>query len=581
MLAWLAILPLSLATLLLPLAAAGQAQTAKTLRVGIVGDENNLSPFTVTFQSGRAFDLVNLVYDTLFWSPNEPEPKPMLATSYSVSGDGLTWTVTLRDGVTWHDGVPLTSADVRFTYEYFLKHDAGRFSHHLKQIIDSVETPDPRTAVFRLKFPSSTFLQLPLADQVIVPKHIWEKVEAPLQPSRDLVVGSGPYRVVEYRPDQSYRLQANAGYFFGEAAVKELILPIVKDRTALFGSLRTGELDAVAVPLPAELVGQFGAGSDIAVARGTDYLTPTLYFNHRRAPGNAPQFRQAVSFAIDRDEIVRTLLLGLAAPGRPGWVHPKVRWTEPKLVSARDTAKAKALLDGLGLADRDGDGTRERPDGTKLELQLFVNALDPVQVRLGELVRGMLATAGLSLKVVPLDPVTLRARGAGLAPAVLPDWDLIVFDWPAHIQTDPDGLRWLLRSGLPFTSLKLGYVNRELDRLLDEAQRATSGGSRDELLRRAQALVAEDVPLMALYHAEGAYAYRPAAYNGWTYVSGESILNKRSFLEKAPAPAAAEGTAAAAPSALLVGLALLGLAGLMTLALWLARRKGSRKKGRL
>jgi len=138
---WLAVAGLlGVATAAGATAASGQAEDRSEpdrtgrVRIAIAGDENNLSPFGLTFQSGVTIDLINMVYDTLFYSPSEPDPELWLAEDFKVSNDDRTWTIDVRDGVRWHDGKPLTAEDVRFTYQYFFDNDQSLYSHHVNQL---------------------------------------------------------------------------------------------------------------------------------------------------------------------------------------------------------------------------------------------------------------------------------------------------------------------------------------------------------------------------------------------------------------------------------------------------------------
>ncbi|MDQ4130922.1 MAG: ABC transporter substrate-binding protein, partial [Actinomycetota bacterium] len=233
--------------------------------------------------------------EALPWSQVKEEPEPWLADTATPSEDFRTWTVTLRDGVVWHDGRPLTAEDVKFSFDYYLRAPgaSGRYAHHVSDVppFERAEVVDPRTVRLFFRAPAPQFKIMPGGDLPIIPKHVWESVTEPTKATADLPIGSGPFRVVEIVPDQRYRLQANEAYFKGRPTVDELDLPIVKDPAAAFAALRTGEVDFVARNVPPELGEEFASSPDLEVAKGTKFESTQLYFNARKPPLADPWLR--------------------------------------------------------------------------------------------------------------------------------------------------------------------------------------------------------------------------------------------------------------------------------------------------
>jgi len=219
-------------------ATASAQERGRTVRAALSGYENNLTPFTITFASGRPDDLMMLIYDSLFWSQVTEDPEPWLAESATPSEDRRTWTVRLRPGLRWHDGRPLTAQDVKFTFDYFDQAPPGRWTHHVSDVppYTGGEVVDERTVRLRFEAPAPTFEILPGADLPILPKHIWQDIDDPATATEDLPVGSGPYKLTEIVPDQRYRLEANENYFQGKPLVDAIEMPIVKDANAAFRS---------------------------------------------------------------------------------------------------------------------------------------------------------------------------------------------------------------------------------------------------------------------------------------------------------------------------------------------------------
>ena len=189
-----------------------------SLTIGLHAAEKNFNPVVRPMAQPLTHDLTSLVYDTLFWSQASVTPEPFLATEAVSSDDARTWTVSLREGVTWHDGEAFTADDVAFTFQWHT--DLGgvsRYGHHVTDhpTFVSAEVIDDLTVVLNFEDPIPTFMFLPGGDTPILPEHIWSQIDEPLTHATELAVGTGPFKMVEYVPDTSYRLVANEDYFPG------------------------------------------------------------------------------------------------------------------------------------------------------------------------------------------------------------------------------------------------------------------------------------------------------------------------------------------------------------------------------
>lgn len=142
-------------------------------------------------------------------------------------------------------------------------------------------------------------------------------------------VGSGPYKIAEIRAGEFYRLVANDRYFTGPPRVREILLPIIRDATVDFTSLRAGSTDASVRSLPPELVAQFSGTRNLNVARGAGYDSTLLQFNNQHPLLSDVRLRRAIALAIDTTAMVRLLMLGHAVVGSPGYLHPASPWHNP------------------------------------------------------------------------------------------------------------------------------------------------------------------------------------------------------------------------------------------------------------
>ncbi|MDP9441544.1 MAG: ABC transporter substrate-binding protein, partial [Actinomycetota bacterium] len=321
--------------------AAGQAPGAQAalVRLPFPQDDGSLTPYT--FELG--YSLMTLVYDTLLWRDKDGVPQPWLAKAVETSADGRRVTLRLADGVKWHDGTTLTSADVSFTFQFVAAHPHPRFTAEVSSV-ERVETPDPTTAVVVLRQPSPGFLDQPLADLPILPQHVWRNLAPGTLAPEGLPVGSGPYRLVEHRPRELYRFEANNEYFRGRPAVGVLEVPVIDSPGETVDALARRKVDVIPVSLPEDLAKRADALS-VEVEEGTSYLGTVVMFNLRSPPFDRGEVRQAVSAALDLTRITRAV--GNAVPADRGYLHPESPFASQDPLHRHDAAAARAVLGGL------------------------------------------------------------------------------------------------------------------------------------------------------------------------------------------------------------------------------------------
>jgi len=515
-----------------PTAAPSEAPTqVAQVRMGIVGDESTLNPYTyVTGFPG--WNLLMLQYDSLMAIDEQGQPQPWLATAVDVSADGATYTLTLADDVTFNDGTPLTSADVAFTVTYFQANTQSRFTRALRGV-ESVETPSATTVVLKLAGPNPSFPLRTLADVPILPKHVWEAVTNPAEHTFDSVtnVGSGPYKLVEYNSDQFYRFEANADYFRGEPAVKELVVAKFADDAGAVAAIRASEIDMIVRPVAPEQIDILGAEAGITVNKGPQFTTTMLNYDTTKFPFDRVEVRQAVSLAVDRQDLADTVYLGGATPGSSGWIHPNSPFFNSAVVTKTDVDAAKALLDGINATDTDGDGIREL-DGQPLSMEMLTPSNDSLRLRVAELVREMLLQIGIDAKVASVEQATWEAK-------IWPDFDvskgrdyqLGVWGWSAPVQADTGQIAQLVHSDPAVGSINLtGFSDPETDQLAEELGITGDPARRQEIINRLQEIIATELPFVMLLYPDGAYAYRPDVYDGWIFITGRGIMDKISLL---------------------------------------------------
>lgn len=514
------------------------ATASAQLRLGITGDEGTLTPYTyVTGYPG--WNLLLLQYDTLYQLDADGVAQPWLATGATTSADGLTVTLDLRNDVTWHDGQPLTAADVKFTIEYFQQYPQSRFTRALRPVAAATTSGDSQV-VLTLTAPTPLFELSVLADVPILPAHIWQGIENPAEHVFENVanVGSGPYKLVEYTPDQFYRFAANADYFAGAPAVAELVFVQFADDVGGLAALRTGEVDMLVGSVLPEQIELLQATGEINVVQGALFATDMLNYDMTKPPFDQVAVRQAVSLAIDRQAIIDTVLLGAGTPGNSGWIHPASPYFNADVTTVYDPEQARTLLEEAGIVDSDGDGIREI-DGTPLAFELITPNDSALRLRMAELVREMLrAEIGMDVQIAAVEQATWEeAVWPGFDIANGRNYSLAMWGWSAPVQANAVRITTLVHSDPAIGSLNLtGYANPAMDSLADELNTAVEPERFATLINEIQALIAQDLPFIMLAYPDGAYAYRAPAYDGWVFMAGQGIFHKLSFLPAAVRP---------------------------------------------
>lgn len=505
-------------------------EKVQSLKVGITKDENGLNPYTyVTGYPG--LDLVNLLYDTLFNLDEENQPVPWLVKDYKVSEDGLTYELTLHDNVKWHDGKPLTADDVKFTIEYFIKYPKSRFTNPLKTI-KSIEVSGATGITLNLSQADPNFIIQPLADLPILPQHIWSEVSTPDDETNAL--GSGPYILEEHKSGQYYKMKSNNDYFKGAPPINELIFPIIEDTTAMYNALQAGELDAISSSISPELVEQFSSNPALKVVRGPGYSTSLFQINAEKYPMTETAFRQAIDYAIDKENLVNTVLLGYAEVGSPGFIHPSSAYFNSNLKPVYDKEKAQQILEDAGFIDKDGDGFREDQKGNKIDLTNLVYSGNPIRIRTAELISEALNEIGIKNSVKAMDSTTVDSlMWPDFDVSKGRDYDLGVWSWSNTMQLFPDRMNDLFHSDPAIGTVNIGgYKNPEFDQLGEKLKQTYDETERLSLIKDMQAFVAEDAPFITLYYQEIVGAFNPAKYDQYVFQVGKGIINKLSFVSR-------------------------------------------------
>ena len=413
--------------------------------------------------------------------------KPYLAERWESSDGGLTVTLHLVKGATFHDGKAITSEDVKFSIE------TVKANHPFKTMfepVESVETPDKHTAVLKLSKPHPA-LELAMSSQLlsIIPKHIYGDGQDPKKHPRNSenVVGSGAFKFVEFKKGQHIILERNENYFLkGKPCLDRIIIRIIKDNNARIIALEKGEVHMAAFEAGPTDINRLKKNKSLVVSpRGYSAIGPInwLAYNTARAPFDDKRVRQAIAYAVDRNFITKALLRGTAeeatgpiVPGSPFYNGKVARYD-------LDIDKANALLDEAGHK-RGENGMR---------FPLTVDYIPPVQKGLAEYLKPQLKKIGIDVSVRAAPDFPTWARRIGGHDFDI-SWD-IVFNWgDPVIGVHRTYLSNNIRKGVIWSNTQ-GYSNSEVDGLLAKAAVELDQAKRKALYAKFQEIVAEELPV--------------------------------------------------------------------------------------
>lgn len=461
------------------------------LIIGSIQEPDSLNPWLTGLTVG--LEVENLIYDSLTRVNPEGAHVPMLAAEVpstengGISEDLLTYTYTLRDDVTWHDGTPFTSADVVFTYEAISNPEVNALSRTGFDLIDSVEAPDDHTVVFNLNTASVAFLET-WGYRGILPKHIFEGTDLNTSEyNRAPSVGTGAYKFVEWVSGDRVVLERNEEYYQEGGYINRIEYRIIPSSDTLLTAMETGEIDMRFV-LSAEHV-EIAQGLDDFVVHATPAHS---YFHFTINTGDAilgdKLVRQALTYGLNKRAITETVLRDLYQPhgspvAQPSWVYE-----DHTDRFAFNPDEAKALLEEAGWAEGD-DGVRTK-DGAPLELTLLNIAGDSERLQVVQLAQAQWAEIGVQVNIENVDAATF------VAAMTSQDFQFAYGFWGFSV--DPSGYneRWLSTSPGQW----LNYNNPTVDELLLDALQIADREERKAKYAEFQDIVVEDATNIFLYN---------------------------------------------------------------------------------
>lgn len=467
------------------LAAPAAAQTPpNVLVVGQIAEPKSLDPAVDT--AVNDFRILVNVYDGLVrYKPGTLTVEPALATSWTISPDGKTYTFKLRKDVKFHDGTPFNAEAVKFNFDRMLDktnpyYDTGPFPlSFFFSSIDKVEVVDDLTVKFTLKEPYAPFLS-----NLAYPTGLMVSPAAVKKWGKDYgrhPSGTGPFKFKEWKPNIQVTVERNDDYWDGKPPLQAVIFRPITDANTRVAEMLSGGIDLM-VEVPPDNLKQFQSDSHFKVY---EQAGPHLWFlilNMKDGIFADKRVRQAVNYAINKKALVNDVLQGTATVAA-GPIPPAFSWAyDDKLQPyPYDPAKAKELLKEAGA---------EGKTLTFYVTQGGSGMLDPVAM--GTAIQADLEAVGLKVKIETFEWNTFLSK---VNPGLEGKADMAEMAWMTN---DPDTLPYLaLRTGAwpDKGGFNSGYYsNPEVDKLLEEARTSTDQAKRAELYKKMEQIVHDDAP---------------------------------------------------------------------------------------
>jgi len=504
------------------------------INIGANQDPDVLNTFTTT--AGASGNIIEKMYESMFFVLNDGTFVPWLADSWEVSDDATEYTYYLNPDAMWSDGTPLTADDVVFTFEMLMANDL-----EIPTVgeIDTVEALDAHTVKFVTKTSLIPFLyRSGIID--IMPKHIWSEIDDPVTfTNNENPIGSGPFLFDKWVEGEYVTLKKNPNYWKGDVLIDEINVITYRSSDALALALKAGEIDVAGVD-PSQ-VGTYVGTKDVAIDQANVNRLCYVGWNLRRWPFSSYDVRHAIALAVDRQDVVESAYTGYGTIGYDGYIAPilgdyvntDTAWKGLGMTDEERYAEAKAILDAAGIIDRDGDGVREDADGNECEADFLAASHISAFLRTAEVFQTGCEAIGIKINLVPRDIGTIIVDVYGLGEEYDPDFD--VYYMTCGYLLDPDYLFMEYCSDpqtMGWNGYSGGYSNPELNDLLKLARTTGDIEQRIAIVHDIQVIIADDLPALNLRNHVALTAYRLNKYKNWQL--GETLGYKYNLLMLEP-----------------------------------------------
>lgn len=447
------------------------------------------NPFRHT-PGGPGVSKATLLYDTLL-EKDENGDIPWLAKSWEINEDGTVITFYLHENALWHDGEPLTARDVAFTFAYYKEHPpvSNSLLDGKGYIVAEAKEVDEHTVAITLTSYNNTYLSK-IGSVLILPEHIWKNVDDPVTyDGVDAAVGSGPYKMEVYNPEQgAYRFIAFEQYYGLQPAVSAIEWVPVSDDVLAF---ENEEIDLV-MPT-ADLVSRYKEKDEYAVEEVPAYRTSyRLMMNMEAMPELCDvNVRKAIAYAVNRQEMIDKIGRGAGMISSMGYVPAASPWYNSDIEQYEyNPEKAKALLGG------------------KIYSFKLLTDNSSRSTKIAELIKISLAGAGIELTV---ESVESKARDNAMKNG---EYELLLTH-SGGMGGDPDYLRSIYAGN---SKTIKGWSHERVEKLAKAQAIERDAVKRKEMIFELQKIIANEVPMVMLYSTVTYFVYQPEKYDRWMMI---------------------------------------------------------------
>lgn len=449
-----------------------------TLVMIIESSPTNLDPRVGL--DGQSQNIDNLIFDDLLTKADDLNVAPGLAERWEIP-DPRTYIFYLHHGATFHDGRPLTSRDVKWTFDSLLQGQIRSTKAAVYKYVDHIDAPDDFTVIFHMKEADATLLWN-LCDGAMGIVPYGSGYEMTLHP-----IGSGPFKFVSAETDREVILERNASYWGEKAKLSRLRFAVVPDETTEALELRKGSGDITINSLTPDTAVTLARNANLKVESGPGTRLAYLGFNLRDPILSNVRVRQAIAYALDRGPMIEYLWRGQARPARS--ILPAQSWAYNGNVPAyeHDPEKAKQLLDAAGYP---------AVNGVRFHITMKTST-DPNTRMMVAVIQQQLRDVGIALDVRSFEFATFFSdvqHGA---------FQMYGLRWIGGNE-DPDIFEYAFHSSRfpPNGANRVFYLNPRVDALIDQARRQTDPAVRKPLYAEVQQIIAEDLPYINLWYLD-------------------------------------------------------------------------------
>jgi peptide/nickel transport system substrate-binding protein len=457
---------------------------------GTIGEASNLIPVLASDSASHA--VAGQIYNGLVKYDKDLKIVGDLAESFDISSDGLTITFHLRKGVNWHDGAPFTAHDVLYTHRVIIDPKTPTaYAEDFKQV-KSITAPDEHT--IRIVYDKPFAPALASWGTGILPAHLLEGQDITKSPLTRKPVGTGPYRFKEWIAGQKIVLDANPAYFEGRPYIDRYIYRIIPDTSTMYMEMKAGAIDLMSLT-PVQYARQ--TLSRQFTSRFNKFRYPSsgyLYmgYNLRHPLFGDKRIRQAITAAINKDELIQGVLFGMGQKSHGPIVPGRWAYNPDVKDIAYDPKHAVELLGQAGWKEKNPDGILVK-DGKPLQFTILTNQGNQQRLMSAQIIQQRLKFVGIDVKIRIVEWATFLKEYIDKG-----KFEVVMLGW--NISQDPDMYDvWHSSKTNPGELNFVGFKNAEVDRLLVEGRGTFDIEKRKLAYFRIQEILADEQPYTFLY----------------------------------------------------------------------------------